>query len=85
MKEMFRRRDARSIGRSFPAVGATLLAAVAALVPRVACACPVCFSAGSERVSQAYYLTAALMTLLPLVIAALLAGWLRQRFKQEPK
>jgi hypothetical protein len=60
-------------------------AAAAALLPSAASACPLCFAAGSESTVHAYYVTAALLSLLPLVIIGVFAGWLRQRFKDAPK
>ena len=48
--------------------------------PVAAVACPVCFSAANGRVLEMYYLTAALMTLLPLAVLGTVAVWLRHRF-----
>lgn len=58
-----------------------LLLFAALLRPGVALACPVCFSAANEKVLSAYHFTAALMTLLPLVILGSIAGWLHRRFR----
>jgi hypothetical protein len=58
---------------------------LAASLPKIALACPVCFAGGSERLLHAYYLTALFMTLLPLVIIGLFAGWLRRQFKNAPQ
>jgi hypothetical protein len=57
--------------------------AVALLFPQLALACPVCFAGGSEQVLHTYLLSAACLSLLPLAIVALFAGWLRQRFKNH--
>jgi hypothetical protein len=59
--------------------GAALVTATALLVPAVAIACPLCFSATDERVLNAYYLTAAGLTLLPLLIVGIFASWLHRR------
>ena len=79
-------RAVRSIpwsGRSAAISGqAVFMGAAVVLLPELALACPVCFSAASERVFHTYYLTAVVMTLLPVAIVALFAGWLRRRFKQ---
>jgi hypothetical protein len=73
------RRDLAGTGR------AAFCAAAWVLLPNAASACPVCFAAGGGRLLQTYYLTAALLTLMPLVIVGLFAGWLRRRFKDEPE
>lgn len=57
--------------------------ALVMLLPRLALACPICFSAANEHVLRTYYLTALFMTLLPLVMVGVLAAWLRQRFKRS--
>ena len=72
-------------GRLWRLTNAMFTGALIALLPRLARACPVCFAGSNERVLPAYYLTAAFMILLPLAIVGLFAGWLRQRFKNEPK
>jgi hypothetical protein len=55
------------------------------LRPATVPACPVCFSAVNERVLSTYHLTAALMTLLPLVILGSIIGWLYLRFRSWPR
>jgi hypothetical protein len=49
------------------------------LLLRRALACPVCFSQANQGVLEAYYLTAALMTLLPLLIVGCIGAWLHRR------
>jgi hypothetical protein len=68
-----RRREHRRWLRVLPGV-----AFATALQPALAAACPACFSAVNERVLETYYLTAAFMSVLPLVIAAAFALWLRR-------
>ena len=75
---MRRRRESRLA----PAIVA--LSAAAALSPRTAPACPLCFAAGGEQTLHAYYLSAAVLSLLPLVILGLFAAWLWRRLKDEP-
>ncbi len=72
-------------GRRRRLKSAAFIGMLIALLPRLACACPACFAASSERVLPSYYLTGAFMTLVPVVIVGLLARWLRQRFKDEPE
>lgn len=62
---------------------ALFAAASVTLLPTLAFACPVCFATGDERVVHSYYITAALMSLLPVVIVAVFAGWLRRLFKSD--
>jgi hypothetical protein len=54
---------------------------VALVVPGVCLSCPVCFGGASERVLETYHLTAAAMTLLPLLILGVFALWLHRRFR----
>jgi hypothetical protein len=55
---------------------ARLGAALAALAPTTATACPVCFGATSERVLHSYYATAAALTVLPLLLVGGFVLWL---------
>lgn len=58
---------------------AARLGAATALAPLwggPALACPMCFGAAPPRVLDAYLLSAALLSLLPLAILAALGGWL---------
>jgi hypothetical protein len=52
-----------------------VLALVTSL-PRIALACPVCFSNGNPRVLQAYYISVAFMSALPLALIGGVAWWL---------
>jgi predicted cobalt transporter CbtA len=52
------------------------------LLPALAQACPSCFSNGNPQVLRTYYLTAALMTVLPFLVIGTIALWLRYRFKE---
>lgn len=54
---------------------------LAVLHPAAAYTCPVCFSAAKEGVLETYLLSAAFMTLLPLLIMGAFAAWLRRRLK----
>jgi hypothetical protein len=58
--------------------------AAAVLSPRAASACPLCFAAGGEQTLHAYYLSAAVLSLLPLVILGVFAAWLWRRLKDDP-
>jgi len=51
------------------------------LLPAIANACPVCFSANDAN-RAAYIGTTVLLTFLPLIAFATIALWLRRRFKQ---
>lgn len=42
-------------------------------------ACPVCFSANDESVLRTYYMTAAMLTVLPLIMLAAIGGWLYKK------
>jgi len=75
----------RPVRRPVGALTAVLAATAAVLPPDAASACPLCFAAGGQSTLHAYYVTAALLSLLPLVIVGVFAGWLRQRFKSEPR
>ncbi len=57
---------------------AATIAAVLTL-PCLAQACPVCFSAANENVLRAYYTTAAVMTVVPLLMLGSIGGWLYVR------
>jgi hypothetical protein len=57
-------------------------AALAASAPLAALACPVCFSNGNPRVLEAYYFTAAMMTVLPLALLGGVAAWIYRRAKR---
>ena len=70
--------------RRWARVVAPLTAALAVLLPTAAFACPACYGASSERVLKAYWLTAAGLSLLPLLIIAVFAAWLRRAFRVEP-
>jgi len=59
------------------------LAVLLLLHARALRACPVCFSAVSAQVLETYYITAVLMTLLPLVVVGSIAGWLYLRFRES--
>jgi hypothetical protein len=58
-----------------------LLAPLLLLHPAAAFACPVCFSAANSHVLSTYHFTAAMMTLLPLVIVGSIGAWLYLRFR----
>jgi hypothetical protein len=78
---------ARSTIREAPrartaALGGALLASFHATA---SVACPVCFSAQNPDVLSAYYLTAALLTGLPFVIAGVFALWLRSHARRMPE
>ena len=75
----------RAVGRQRAGAGKAVVAGALLLLPKIGFACPVCFAAGNANVLQTYYLSAVLMSLLPLVIVAVLAGWLRRLFKNELK
>jgi hypothetical protein len=49
---------------------------LAFFTPAAAVACPVCFSAASERVLHSYYGTAVALTLLPLLLVGAFVAWL---------
>jgi hypothetical protein len=55
---------------------ASLGATLAAVGPAAATACPVCFGATSERVLHSYYATAAVLTLMPLLLMCGFIVWL---------
>jgi hypothetical protein len=59
------------------------LAAAAVLVPGVAAACPVCFSAANPQVLETYYFTVSLMTFLPFAMIGGLVVWLRRRAREN--
>jgi hypothetical protein len=63
--------------------GTAIAAGLVALLPRLAAACPVCFGASNEQALHTYYLTAVFLSLLPLVIVAVFAGWLRRLFRND--
>lgn len=48
-------------------------------VPAVAWACPVCFSATSQRVLHSYYVTAVVLTLMPFLLVGGFVVWLVRR------
>ncbi len=50
------------------------LAIVCLSLPGWAEACPVCFSSATEEVLHTYYLSAAMLTLLPLLVIGTLVG-----------
>lgn len=58
-----------------------IVAGLAMLRPGTVLACAVCFSASSGRVLATYVLTAAAMTVLPLLIVGGLAVWIRRRLR----
>jgi hypothetical protein len=58
------------------------LGGIACFLPSAALACPNCFSSTNEGVLKTYYLTAALLTLLPLVMIGGFVTWLYRRSKQ---
>lgn len=60
---------------------AILVLALVAVVPARSLACPVCFSAVNTSVLETYYWTAALLTVLPFVLAGVFAVWLRRRLR----
>ena len=49
-------------------------------IPIVAYSCAVCFS-GSEESLQAYYVTTAFLTLLPVLMLASIAYWIYRKHK----
>ena len=70
------------MGRTRRAAGprvARLGAALAVAAPAVASACPVCFGAAGERVLHSYYVTAAVLTLLPLLLVCGFIAWLARQ------
>lgn len=64
-----------------------LLVASAALLaaPAPLLACSVCFAAANRGVLQTYYLTAAMLTLLPLLIVAAIGAWLYLSYRRAEK
>jgi hypothetical protein len=64
--------SARAVARPLAAV-----AALIAVAPARAAACPVCFS-GTADVLPAYFGTAVLLSLLPVVLAGAILLWLRR-------
>jgi len=51
-------------------------------LPGTAFSCSVCFS-GTEESLQAYYLTTAFLTLLPLLMVASIGYWIYRRHKEN--
>lgn len=62
-------------GRRRPVFAGAVLALVTAL-PQIAVACPVCFSNGNPRVLEAYYISVACMSALPLAMIGGVGWWL---------
>jgi hypothetical protein len=64
------------------ATGALVLAsALLAVLPEVAMACPVCFSASDEN-REAFLATTAFLSLLPLGMVAGAGFWMRRRSRE---
>jgi hypothetical protein len=63
----------------FRRLAATTVVLAPAWLPRLALACPVCFSQANQDVLRTYYFTTALLTLLPLVIIAVIGTWMYRR------
>jgi hypothetical protein len=61
------------------AIVAATAYALAAGAPATALACPSCFAGSSQRVLETYYLTAAVLTALPLALVATVVVWLYRR------
>ena len=51
-------------------------------LPSTAFSCAVCFS-GTEEALQAYYLTTALLTLLPVLMVASIGYWIYRKHKEN--
>ena len=51
-------------------------------LPNTAFSCAVCFS-GTEESLQAYYLTTALLTLLPVLMVASIGYWIYRKHKEN--
>ncbi len=51
-------------------------------LPGTAFSCAVCFS-GTEESLQAYYLTTALLTLLPVLMVASIGYWIYRKHKEN--
>ena len=51
-------------------------------LPSTAFSCAVCFS-GTEESLQAYYLTTALLTLLPVLMVASIGYWIYRKHKEN--
>jgi len=60
-----------------------LLAACFAVIPGVAFACPVCFSAQNEENRAAFVLMTVFLTLLPLGMLGLGMGWAWRRLRAQ--
>ena len=67
-------------GGSSPLVAA-LVVGLLALLPDVALACPVCFDSSDEN-RQAFLVTTAFLSLLPLGMVAGAGVWLRRRSRE---
>lgn len=66
---------------SRPVLAAALSLCLVALLPALAHACPVCFSANEEN-REAYLLTFVLLTVLPLLSIGALGWWLARRIRR---
>jgi len=65
-----------------PAARTALTPPIVLLAAGAAEACPVCFAGTSPKVLATYWLTAVVLSLLPLVLAGSFALWLRGRFRE---
>lgn len=61
--------------------GLVIVATVLSLLPRVAHACPVCFSAQNEENRFAFVAMTVFLTLLPLAMLGLGLGWVWRRMR----
>lgn len=57
--------------------------AILAALPGAAEACPVCFGNGNPRVLEAYYVSVAFLSALPLVLLGGVAWWLYAMAKRS--
>ncbi len=75
------------MNRALHACAARAISALFVVVPNVALACPVCFSAQNEENRAAFVAMTAFLTLLPLGMLGLGLGWAwrrMQRLDQRP-
>ena len=62
---------------------AALTAVMAIFTPSSGVACPLCLAAAGERVVQTYLFSAAIMSLMPLLIVTVIGVWLRKRLRAQ--
>ncbi len=56
-----------------------------ATAPHLALACPVCFSQANESVLEAYYLSAAMLIALPILLLTAIGTWLFRSSRSTPR